>query len=104
MGRKIHGEGVIGLTRALQYAGVRSILASQWKVADAGTGELMVEFHRKLLAGVVKDEALRVSMQAVQRTKTTSHPSFWAAFFLTGDAGILRSKTSFARVRDVHGN
>lgn len=90
VGKKVHGEGVIGLTRALQYAGVRSIVASQWKVADAGTGGLMVGFHQKLIAGVVKDEALRGAMQAVQSQKETSHPSYWAAFFLTGDAGPLR--------------
>ena len=52
-GEKVQAEGIVGLTRALQYAGARSIVASQWKVADRSTAQLMVEFHRKLRAGLL---------------------------------------------------
>ena len=78
-------EGIVGLVRALQAAGARSIVASQWKVADASTERLMVTFHRKLREGLAKDEALRQAMAAVQRDPRTAHPYYWAAFFLTGD-------------------
>jgi CHAT domain-containing protein len=84
-GERVAGEGIVGLTRALQYAGARSIVASQWKVADASTATLMVAFHRKLWQGLAKDEALRQAMAIVRRSPRTAHPYYWAPFFLTGD-------------------
>jgi CHAT domain-containing protein/tetratricopeptide (TPR) repeat protein len=81
----VRGEGMVGLTRALQYAGARSIVASQWPVADASTKALMVTFHRKLRQGLAKDEALRQAMLAVRQDPETAHLYYWAPFFLTGD-------------------
>lgn len=78
-------EGIIGLTRALQSAGARSIVASQWKVADESTAALMVAFHQKLRQGWAKDEALRQAMASVQQAPRTAHPYYWAPFFLVGD-------------------
>ncbi len=45
LGREMGGEGLIGLTRAFQYAGARSVLASLWKVEDKSTAELMKRFY-----------------------------------------------------------
>jgi CHAT domain-containing protein len=45
----------------------------------------MTAFHRKVRAGVAKDEALRQAMAAVRQEPGTAHPFYWAAFFLTGD-------------------
>src|SRR5207244_12950237 len=64
-GENVASEGIVGLTRALQYAGARSVLASLWKVADESTATLMVAFHRKLRQGLAKDEALRQALAAV---------------------------------------
>ncbi len=76
----------MGLTRALQYAGARSIVASQWKVADQSTAKLMVAFHRSLRQGVPKDEALRKAMALVRENPATSHPYYWAPFILVGNS------------------
>jgi CHAT domain-containing protein len=89
---------LIGLTRAFQYAGARSVVASSWSVADQVTAELMVRFHRHLAAGLAKDQALRAAQielirrpirisTADGRTLETdaSAPFFWAAFQLFGD-------------------
>ncbi len=84
-GELVRGEGVIGLTRALQYAGARAIVASQWKVADASTATLMVAFHRFLRQGVGKDEALRRAMAVLRQDARTAHPYYWGPFFLVGD-------------------
>lgn len=85
-GRAVRGEGLVGLTRALQAAGARSVVATHWKVTDEASGELMVAFHRHLLKGRPKDEALRLAMKETADEKTTAHPYYWAPFFLTGKA------------------
>jgi CHAT domain-containing protein len=98
LGRELSGEGLIGLTRAFQYAGARSVAASLWSVADQVTAELMTRFHRHLAAGLSKDQALRAAQielireplrittasgQAIEMD--ASAPFFWAAFQLFGD-------------------
>jgi CHAT domain-containing protein len=84
-GENVHGEGIVGLTQALQHAGARSIVASQWAVSDESTARLMVAFHRGLRRGLPKDEALRQAMALVRRNPQTADPYYWAPFFLTGD-------------------
>jgi len=85
-GQEVKGEGLIGLTRALQYAGARSIVASQWKVADRSTATLMVAFHRFLRQGLAKDEALQKAMAQLRQSRKTSDPYYWAPFILVGDS------------------
>jgi tetratricopeptide (TPR) repeat protein len=84
-GRNVQAEGIVGLARALQYAGARSILASQWSVADESTAALMVAFHRNLRASMAKDEALRQAMLVVKQHPGWSDPLYWAPFILIGD-------------------
>jgi CHAT domain-containing protein/Tfp pilus assembly protein PilF len=98
LGRELSGEGLIGLTRAFQYAGARSVVASLWSVADRVTAELMARFYRHYAAGLSKDEALRAAQMELIRGPvrlTTSKgqdmkmdasaPFYWAAFELFGD-------------------
>ncbi len=68
LGREVAGEGMVGLTRAFQYAGARSVLASQWSVTDRSTAELMKQFYTHLRAGKAKDEALRLAQLALIRS------------------------------------
>jgi CHAT domain-containing protein len=86
LGRQIRGEGVVGLTRALMYAGTSRVLASLWKVDDAATAELM----RRLYQGLLRDrlppaEALQRAQRAMARHRHWSHPYYWAGFQLQGD-------------------
>ncbi|HET9227048.1 MAG TPA: CHAT domain-containing protein, partial [Thermoanaerobaculia bacterium] len=82
LGREMGGEGLVGLTRAFQYAGARSVLASLWSVSDASTARFMKSFYRHLRGGSTKDEALRAAQ--IEQVRE-SHPFHWAAFQLTGD-------------------
>lgn len=87
LGEEQGGEGLIGLTRAFQYAGARTVAASLWRIADQATAELMSSFYRHLNAGATKDQALREAQLELihgedERLKA---PYFWAAFQLYGD-------------------
>jgi CHAT domain-containing protein/Tfp pilus assembly protein PilF len=86
-GRIGAGEGMIGLSWAMFMAGVPSIVVSQWKVESAGTRDLMVDFHRSLIATKPKprSEALRQAALKLMKNPETSHPFYWAGFVLVGD-------------------
>jgi len=85
LGKEMGSEGLIGLTRAFQYAGARSVLASLWSVADNSTAELMKRFYGYLRQGKSKDEALRAAQVELIHLPAFSHPYHWAAFQLVGD-------------------
>jgi CHAT domain-containing protein/tetratricopeptide (TPR) repeat protein len=86
LGREMGGEGLVGLTRAFQYAGARSVLGSLWSVSDLSTARFMKRFYGYLRSGKPKDEALRAAQIDQIREKPGSpHPFHWAAFQLTGD-------------------
>ena len=96
LGKEQGGEGLIGLTRAFQYAGARSVIASLWRVEDRATAELMERFYRHLRGGSSKDEALRAAQLELIRppagSETTqtlaeewAEPYYWAAFQVIGD-------------------
>jgi CHAT domain-containing protein len=87
LGKEMGGEGLVGLTRAFQYAGARSVLASLWSVSDVSTADLMKRFYGHLRAGKSKDEALQAAQIELIRSpqKRLNHPFHWAAFQLTGD-------------------
>jgi CHAT domain-containing protein/Tfp pilus assembly protein PilF len=85
LGAEMSGEGVLGLTRAFQYAGARTVLSSLWQVRDDSTADLMARFYGHLKRGRSKDEALRAAQIEMIRRSATAHPNRWAAFQLAGD-------------------
>ena len=85
LGRELKGEGLIGLTRAFQYAGARSILASTWSVDDFRTMQLMERFYAELQGGKSKDAALRAAQLQLAHSQSSSAPYYWAGFSLIGD-------------------
>jgi CHAT domain-containing protein len=68
LGKVAGGEGVLGLQRAFQAAGARSLLVSLWSVNDGATAVLMDEFYANLWQKrLPKLEALRQAQLTVLR-------------------------------------
>lgn len=61
------GDELIGLTRALIYAGTPSVLVSLWAVDDISSSILMTKFYTALKAGVNKAKALQHAQIDVMR-------------------------------------
>ncbi len=59
------GDELIGLTRALIYAGTPSVLVSLWQVNDLSTLILMENFYRELGNGLNKAQALQQAQLAL---------------------------------------
>ncbi|NEO83858.1 MAG: CHAT domain-containing protein [Spirulina sp. SIO3F2] len=102
-------DAELGFAGASLQAGVKSVLASLWKVSDLGTMRLMTEFYTQLAdPGVtIKAEALRQAQLGLLRGEATiqddflgtlplppelaqyqdtdlTHPYHWSAFTLVG--------------------
>lgn len=79
------GDELLGLTRALLYAGASSLLVTLWRVNDASSSELMTAFYRHWLHGnTMKVDALRAAQMDMLNTGRTD-PYYWAPFVLIGD-------------------
>jgi CHAT domain-containing protein len=109
LGQVAGGEGLLGLQRAFQVAGAKSVMASLWKVDDEWTRRLMERFYEHLWQKKMsKLEALRQAqlwmlregpqrgsgaqrpvdpnkLKAAQPDQARRPPLFWASFVLSGD-------------------
>ena len=82
---EIHeGEGVYGLRRSFQEAGVAEVISSLWEVSDAGTQALMTDFYDRLLSGQPAREALRDAQLALIDSPEWGYPYVWSAFMIVG--------------------
>ena len=84
LGKVSKGEGIIGLSRALIYAGANSIQVSLWNVSDASTKELMVRFYQYKLQEKSNPEALQLAKIDLVKSKEFAAPYYWAPFILIG--------------------
>jgi CHAT domain-containing protein/tetratricopeptide (TPR) repeat protein len=84
LGRHISGEGTMGMGRAFQYAGAKSVLMSLWSVSETSSVKLVESFFKHLKEGKSKLEALRLARKEI-RDAGYDHPFFWAPFILVGE-------------------
>ncbi len=79
-------RAALGLGGAAVRTGVKTVLASLWKVDDESTSLLMTEFYRQARTGnVTMAEALRLSQMKLLAHPEYRHPYFWSAFLLIGN-------------------
>ncbi|KPI05282.1 CHAT domain containing protein [Actinobacteria bacterium OK074] len=80
------GDEPVGLSRALFLGGGRTVVVSQWKVADASAETLLAEFHRELAQGVSCADALHHAARTVAGPPgRRRHFYHWGAFVAMGD-------------------
>ena len=85
LGKISKGEGVIGLSRALVYAGAKSIIVSFWSVADESTAELMTDFYKQLLDNPAANYSTDLRQAKLNLLKGKyAAPYYWAPFILIG--------------------
>jgi tetratricopeptide (TPR) repeat protein/CHAT domain-containing protein len=84
LGEMIFGEGTMGMGRAFQYAGAKSVLMSLWSVDAKASVQLAEVFLRGIAEGKSKLEALQMARKEV-RKQGFDHPFFWASFILVGE-------------------
>ncbi len=86
LGKEVQGEGLVGLTRGLMYAGSARVAVSLWNVNDQGTSKLMSEFYQHLLQqGKSPAAALRAAQIKMWQQKDWQNPYYWAAFTIQGE-------------------
>ena len=83
VGKRLTGEGVMGMGRAFQYAGAQSVLMSLWSVEDESTNLLTERLFSHLKEGKSRMEAIRQARADLRQTGY-EHPFFWAPFILVG--------------------
>jgi CHAT domain-containing protein/tetratricopeptide (TPR) repeat protein len=77
------GGEILGLARALMYAGMPNLILSLWEVADRSTSELMKDFHHSWQAGKTSvAAALQAAQKKAAADKQPVHA--WAPFIHLG--------------------
>lgn len=86
LGKYSKGEGVIGLSRALVYAGAKNLIVSFWSVADESTAQLMTDFYSVLLKNPDKSFAWALQQSKINMIQSGKfrEPYYWAPFVLIG--------------------
>ena len=104
IGKEVKGKGVISLSNAFAFTGVKSTVMSLWKIPDQETSTLMVSFYENLDKGLDKDEALRYAK--LEYLKTTDdevlrHPYYWSGFVISGDVSPIETETNYILILGI---
>jgi CHAT domain-containing protein/lipopolysaccharide biosynthesis regulator YciM len=85
-GQVSQGWEYVSLTRAFQFAGARTLLATNWAVSDQATAEWMETFYAALASGQPADQASQQAYLSLRQKYP--HPYYWAPFALWGDGSV----------------
>jgi len=78
-----HGNEILGMVRALLYAGAGALVLSYWQVDSDATALWMETFYQAALTRPLP-EAARMALVKVKSNPSYSHPYYWAAFAMVG--------------------
>jgi CHAT domain-containing protein/Tfp pilus assembly protein PilF len=95
-GTRSGGDEIVGLTRAVLYAGAPGVISTLWDIDDEAAADLIEEFYRRLLTGLPVGDALRQAQLVTMKRKPYEDPRYWAAFSLSGIPAARWSKAAEA--------
>ncbi len=78
-----HGNEILGMVRALLYAGAGTLVLSYWEVDSAATAQWMRGFY-DAARSKPPAAAARAALSLVKSNPDYNHPYFWAAFMVVG--------------------
>lgn len=82
--RFLQGSGIMGISRALRYAGAQSLVLNAWSVNDQFAADFATLFYTHLNNGLSKSKAMqRAKVEFIQGRNADPH--FWGAYVLNGD-------------------
>lgn len=84
LGKGSAGDDIVGLTRALLYAGSPGVISTLWNIGDDAAAALMSHFYCRLLGGDSAADALRYAQLQLLHGHYPD-PREWAAFTLHGN-------------------
>jgi CHAT domain-containing protein len=89
VGRTWPHEGAEGMRRAFRLAGARTVIASQWSLADEAAREWVRDLYAARgtgipTAAVAMRDASRAFLASRRERKLSTHPFYWAAFRASG--------------------
>ncbi len=89
LGHAVDGDQMMGLRRSLRLAGARRSLTTLWRVDDAATRRLIVDFYRRHVTdGLEVARALREAQLTMLRQNRSEHgdpmPGTWGALLVEG--------------------
>jgi CHAT domain-containing protein len=82
-------QGALGMRRAFRLAGARTVIASQWSLADQAAREWVHDLYVARAAGatdaaVAMRDASRAFLLARRAAHRPTHPFYWASFIASG--------------------
>jgi len=86
------GDEIVGLSRAMMYAGTKAIVATLWEIKDVSTAKFMECIYEEFwnnrcdLADAVRNAQLKFIQRKV--SEGWSHPYYWAGFVVLGEKRI----------------
>jgi CHAT domain-containing protein len=93
-GSYIQGTGIMGFSRALQYAGANALILNTWSVNDMLASDFAIHLYGELNKGKSKAEALQSTKRYFLASKN-ANPHFWGPYMLIGDTNpIIRPHRS----------
>ncbi|MBO6523810.1 MAG: CHAT domain-containing protein [Balneolaceae bacterium] len=94
-GGYLQGSGIMGISRALRYAGANSLALNLWSVNDKTASEFAISFYESVDNGTPKWEAMRNAKLTLLKSGN-ANPYYWGAYILIGNTSPLTEKPAKA--------